>query len=135
VNAHLKIVNHLREAVAEDGNPLATEYFDNVSDDKVLRTIFFNYRGSETPKGMRLTQIGLTILKTYFQSYEVLTPKEYNMGSLDLLYLDHCAKLPYFIGKDENDDGKKKLVVFEAKFGIMLKLADGMVATLREMTS
>ena len=133
MNAHERIVRFLRESVAKDSSPLA-QHLDGYSDEQVYHKIFYSYRGKGgPPKGLRLSWLGLEMLSTYTQSFDIEVPEGYKIGSHDLLWLDGKAKMPYYIGYGEREDGRPRLVVFEAKLGITLKLADGMISNLRDM--
>jgi hypothetical protein len=135
MSVHLKLVNSLRDSVLKDSNDLG-KHIVGVSDEQACHKVFHSYRSrGDNPKGLRLTWLGLQLLATYFRSYEVKVPEDYRLGTLDLLYLDNRAQMPYYIGYGETDEGTVKLVVFEAKLAIVLKLADGMVSNLRDMES
>jgi len=128
---HTKIVQFLRDSVAKDKHDLERHLIGE--DEKVFHKIFQSYRGNNTPKGLMLTWVGYRLLSTYIKSYEIMLPDECRLGSRDLLYLDDRAKMPYYISRGEDESGGTRLVVFEAKLGIMLKLADGMISNLRDM--
>jgi hypothetical protein len=133
MSQHARIVTFLRDAVAKDGNALG-KHLAGFTDEQVFHKVFHSFRGGkEQPKGLRLTWLGYKLLSLYFQGYDVTMPEGYRLGYSDLLYLDARAKMPYYIGRGEEDDGSTKLVVFDAKLGIMLKLADGMISNLRDM--
>ena len=134
MSIHHKIVSTLRERLADDNSEMHT-HFVGFSDEQLFHKIFHNYRGTDMPKGLRLTWLGYSMIKTYFKEHPVDVPEGYRLGFLDLLYLDNRAKMPYYIGRGENDDGGTMLVVFESKLGILLKLADGMISNLRDMES
>ncbi len=130
---HGQILKLLRDSVAKDPREFQ-KYLVGIEDEKVLHKIFHSYRGKDAPpKGMRLSSLGYRMLGTYVKSYEINMPEGYRLGSRDLLYLDARAKMPYYIGRGEDEDGSTILVVFEAQLGILLKLADGMISNLRDM--
>jgi hypothetical protein len=133
MSQHTQIVQFLRDSVAKDQNDLG-KHLRGFTDEQVFHKLFMSFRGkSDESKGLRLTWLGYRLLSTYTQSFEVSMPEAYRLGSRDLLYLDARAKMPYYIGRGEDEDGGTRLIVFEAKLGIMLKLADGMISNLREM--
>jgi len=135
MSQHAQIVQFLRDSVAKDNNDLG-KHLRGFTDEQVFHKIFQSYRGKDAaPKGLRLTWLGYQLLSAYTQSFEVAMPEQYRLGSRDLLYLDARAKLPYYIGRGEDPEGGTRLVVFESKLGIMLKLADGMISNLRDMES
>jgi hypothetical protein len=135
MSVHAKLLALLREKLAADKHPL-NKHVDGFSDQQVYHKLFHSFRGtSDTPKGLRLTWLGLTLLSLYFRGYPLTVPKDYTLGTLDLLYLDNRAKMPYYIGHGEGEEGETIFVVFEAKLGILIKLADGMISNLRDMES
>lgn len=132
---HRQIVTHLREAVAKDQNPLG-DHLKDCTDEQVMHKLFHSFRGRDVePKGMRLKWLGLELLSCYFRPYDITMPEDYRLGSQDLLWLDRRAKMPYYIGRGEDGKGDVRLVVFEPKLGVALKLADGMISILREAES
>jgi hypothetical protein len=135
MSAHARIVSHLRDVVARDGHKLA-KHLTGFTDEQVYHKLFQNYRGKKAaPRGLRLTWLGFQLLSSYFRPYEVPIPDDYKLGTLDLLYLDHRAQMPYYIARGEEDNAATTLYVFEAKLAIILKLADCMVSNLRDMES
>ncbi len=135
MSVHLKLVNSLRSSVSKDSNELGVHIID-VPDDQACYKIFHSYRSrGGTPQGLRLTPLGLNLFSHYFRAYQIEVPDGYKLGTLDLLYLDKRARMPYYIGYGETDEGTVKLIVFESKLAIILKLADGMVSNLRDMES
>lgn len=136
MSPHARIVSHLREQLTKDGHDMR-KHLDGFTDEQVFHKIFHSYRGKGEilKKGMRLSWLGYTLVGLYFKAYEVTMPENYRLGLRDLLYLDSRSKMPYYIGRGEDEDGGTILAVFEAKLGIMLKLADGMISNLREMES
>jgi hypothetical protein len=124
---HLSIVNYLREMNAREAHPSLTR-FDSMTEEQIVRLMFQNYRGRDRDaRGLRLTNHGLEIMRTFFQAYEIEAFEGRRPGSLELIYLDRRAKLPYHIRENGN------LVMFDPELGIKLKLADGDIRTLIEM--
>lgn len=133
MTVHANVLRMLRECVEKD-DPHDFKKYLVEPDEKVLHKLFHSYRGKDDrPKGLRLSALGFRILSSYVKSYEIKMPEGYRLGSRDLLYMDARAKMPYYIGRGEDEDGGTILVVFEAQLGIMLKLADGMISNLRDM--
>jgi hypothetical protein len=123
---HEKLVSLLRDATKKDENAV----LQGKTDEQIVRMIFGNFRGrDQSTRGMRLTNFGLQIMKTYFQAYDISRPEGRKIAPLELLYLDRKAKLPYFIKVDGD------LVMFDPELGIKLKLADGDIETLIDMDS
>ena len=141
MSVHQQIIDHLRIAVAADANPLRI-HLDGFDDTEVSHKLFQSFRKrGDDPIGMRLKWLGLQLLSCYFRPYDIPIPEDYVLGSKDLLWLDRRAKMPYYIGRGEESKDSKggkdtspiRLVVFDAKLGVYLKLADGMISTLRDM--
>ena len=127
---HGRLIRSLREALASD---LASAVH-GMTDEQLLRAVFHSLRGKPSdPKGLRLSPAGYALVSRVFRPYPILMPDDYVVGLEDLLWLDSRAKMPYYVGRADGIDGKDQLIVFEARFGIMLKLADGMISTLREI--
>ncbi len=121
---HAKLISLLRESTSKD----ASGVLEGKNDEQIVRMIFGNFRGrDQSARGMRLTNFGLQIMKTYFQAYDIKRPEGRKIASLELLYLDRKAKLPYFV-KEDGD-----IIMFDPELGIKLKLADGDIGTLIEM--
>lgn len=115
------ILKHIRSAISDPS-------LKNLEDDKLVRMIFFNFRGGskENARGLRLTNFGLQILQGIFQFVEIKFPEGHKLNIPEILYFDHRASLPYYISDDH-------VVVFEAELGMKLKLADGDVDTLMDI--
>jgi hypothetical protein len=112
---HGAIVDFLRETHDPKLTPLIA-----LPDVQIVHRMFFNYRGR---RGVRLTNFGLQILRTYFQHYEVKVPKDEVIKPIHLVFLDDHATLPYYC-----DDGH--IVVFDHELGVKLRLVDGRLSTL-----
>ena len=123
---HAAVIKYIRDAVATTGGKTAA-HFLSLSDEEIVRMMFSNYRGREkNARGLRLTHIGLMLMKEYFKAYEIALPADHKIGNRELLYLDKRATLPYYLSSD-------KLVLFESELGIKLKLADGDLSILMEI--
>jgi hypothetical protein len=123
---HVSVIKHIRESSGQGGGKVAST-FANLTDEQVVRMMFSNFRGrDERARGLRLTNIGLEMMKSYFHYYEIRLPEGRRIASNEVLYLDRRATLPYFYSHE-------KIVVFETELGIKLKLADGEIATLIQM--
>lgn len=89
--------------------------------------MFSNFRGKgEESRGLRLTNMGLEVMRAYFKSYDIALPEGHQIDIRRLLYLDRRATLPFFYSHD-------KLVLFEGDLGLKLKLADGDLDILMEI--
>src|SRR4051812_11437193 len=94
---HAKIVALIRHATISDESSVLT----NKTDEEIVRMIFGNFRGQDhAARGLRLTNFGVQIMRTCFQAYDISRPEGRKLASLELLYLDRKAKLPYFIQDD-----------------------------------
>lgn len=128
-SVHRFLVSYIRKAVAEDRSPLLRLLTDQ-TDEQVAHKMFKNMRGRGTKaKGLLLSHMGLRLMENYFKSYEISRPENKGIGPRDLLYLDHKAKLPYYIKQDGD------LIMFDPDLGIKLKLADGDISILMESDS
>lgn len=126
---HTWLVAHMRELTEVDQNPLSKKMLDK-SDEQLVRMMFQNFRGNDKKaRGLRLTNFGLTLMRSYFQAYEIKMPEGAKVGTKELVFLDRKAKLPYHISDSH------ELVLFDAELGIKLKLADGNLKTLIDMDS
>lgn len=123
---HAAVIQHIRNASAEEGGKFA-EHFGTLSDEQIVRMMFSNFRGRDNKaRGLRLTNMGLELMKSYFRAYEIAMPEGHRVQSRETLYLDKRATLPYFFSNE-------KVVVFETELGVKLKLADGDINTLIEI--
>jgi hypothetical protein len=112
---HGAIVDFLRETHDPKLAPLIA-----LADVQIVHRMFFNYRSRH---GVRLTNFGLQILKSYFRHYEVKVPKDEVVKPIHLVFLDDHATMPYYC-----DDGR--IVVFDQELGVKLRLVDGRLSTL-----
>ena len=123
---HTAVLALLREQASSRGGEVLDK-IAKVTDRQLLRMMFQNLRRSaEGTKGMRLTNAGLTIMRTYFRAFECKMPDDAELALPDLLYLDARARMPYHADKEG-------FVIFETELGMKLKLAEGRVATLIEI--
>lgn len=123
---HAAVIRHIRDAVANAGGKTAA-HFLSLTDTELVHMMFSNFRGrGKDTRGLRLTHIGLMLMKDFFKAYEIALPSGHKIGNRELLYLDKRATLPYYLSSD-------KLVLFESELGIKLKLADGDLSILMEI--
>lgn len=123
---HQRILKHVRELAANE--PEINLYVSATPDAELARLMFMNLRGvGASAKGIRLTNLGLTIMKTFFHSFEVPAHHEGRQPTAnELLYLDKKASLPYHI------DSQGEMTLFDTKLGLKLKLVDGDISALIE---
>lgn len=112
---HGAIIEFLREADNPKLRPLLA-----LPDVQIIHRMFSNHRGQ---RGVRLTNFGLQIMESYFESYAISVPKDEVIKPSHLVFLDERATLPYYC-----DQGK--IVVFDGELGVKLKLVDGRLSTL-----
>lgn len=114
---HAVVLRLLREQAKERDGEVAAK-IAKLSDRQLLRMMFQNLRRSgEGTKGLRLTNAGLTIMRTFFRAYECKPPEGAGDLSLpDLLYLDSRAKMPYHADS-------KCITIFETELGFKLRFA------------
>lgn len=123
---HTSLLNHIKASLAAEANPVIGKMIDGKSDEQIVRMMFSNFRGRDSQaRGLRLTNFGVTVMRGYFQAYEI--EREKKVAPMELVYLDNKARLPYWV-----DDGGN-VVMFDPELGIKLKLADGDIAILMEM--
>ncbi len=67
---------------------------------------------------LRLTKIGVQILEQHFPSYIIKTKQPFSVKSIHIYNLEKEMLLPYYIDN-------KKIVVFNEKDAVDLKLIDG----------
>ncbi len=124
---HSSLLLHIRESLAAEDNPQVGKMIDGKSDEQIVRMMFSNFRGrAEQARGLRLTNFGVTVMRSYFQAYEIEREGK-RLGPMELVYLDKKARLPYWVDPEGN------VVMFDPELGIKLKLADGDVSILMEM--
>lgn len=123
---HSAILKHIRTSIAE-GSSKADHYLGTLDDAELLRLMFANYRGNKVEtRGMRLTNIGVEIMRCHFMFYDIERPEPRDISSKELIFLERRAVLPYFLSRE-------RIVTFESELGIKLKLAGGDVAILMEI--
>lgn len=120
------VVGQIRDRIVSTGGKGAA-HFATLTDEEVVRIMFSNYRGRDAAaRGLRLTNIGLGLMKQYFKAYEIDLPKGHKVHNREVIYLDKKATLPYYFSDE-------KVVLFESTLGIKLKLADGDIRILMEI--
>lgn len=93
---------------------------------QVCYMIFHSYRGNEkTARGLRLSDVGLNLLKAFFKCYNINMSPGYKIKMPHLIYLDRVCKMPYWISNEY-------LAIFDTELGMMLKMSDGNLDTLIE---
>jgi hypothetical protein len=123
---HKAIVAYIREATSETDSKIISK-ISSWSDEELMRQMFLNLRGNQNgSRGLRLTNFGLTIMKTFFKGYEQKMPDGMTLMPLHLLYLDQHASMPYHC----SDEG---FCIFDHDLGIKMKLADGHIEILMEI--
>lgn len=124
---HSSLLTYIRESLSAEENPVVAKLIDGKTDEQIVRMMFFNVRGRDAKmRGLRLTNFGVTVMRSYFQAYEIEREGK-KLAALELVYLDKKARLPYWI------DDIGNVVMFDPELGIKLKLADGDVTILMEM--
>jgi hypothetical protein len=90
------------------------------TDEQLIHRMFRNYRGE---RGMRLTKFGLEVMQCFFTAFEIDVPDDEVLTPKHLICLDDSAVMPYYF--DTNH-----IVVFDAEFGMKLRLVNGRLSTL-----
>lgn len=78
------------------------------------RDIFYNQR----TKGLRLSKIGLDLLKYDFDTYTFAIPKEVKVSLKHIKLLEENLQWPYYISQ-------KQLVLLNEEDAVIFKLVDG----------
>jgi hypothetical protein len=119
------IADELIRHATEQEHPLRS-FVDGLTTQEVCYLIFHSYRGNENAaRGLRLSEVGLNLLKSFFKSYHVQMPAGYAIKLPHLLYLDRVSKMPYWLSD-------KDLTLFDTELGAMLKMTDGSLDNLIE---
>lgn len=112
------IASELIKQATDQEHPLRS-FIDGMTVQEVCYLIFHSYRGNEkSARGLRLSDVGLNLLKAFFKSYHMLMPPGYVVKLPHLLYLDRVSKMPYWLSD-------KDLTLFDTELGVMLKMTDG----------
>jgi hypothetical protein len=123
---HSAIIRHIRNVSSEMGGQFA-DHFSALSDEQIVRIMFSNFRGKgEESRGLRLTNMGLEVMRAYFKAYDIPLPEGHKIEIKRLLYLDRRASLPFYYSNE-------RLILFEGDLGLKLKLADGDLDILMEI--
>lgn len=120
-----KIASILMTQAIETDNPLKS-ILDGLTIQEVCYLIFHSYRGTAvSAKGMRLTDMGLNLLKTFFKCYDIDLKPGYQLKLPHLLYLDRVSTMPYWIDNSY-------CAMFDSELGMMFKLTEGDIVALIE---
>lgn len=118
-----KIVEILVQQATITESPLKT-MLDGKSIQELCYMIFHSYRGNQTvAKGMRLSDVGLNLLKSFFKCYDIKLQSGYAVKLQHLIYLDRVSNMPYWLSKEY-------CTIFDTELGMMLKLTDGDIGAL-----
>lgn len=120
-----RIAELLIKHATDDNHPFKS-LIDGKTSQEVCYLIFHSYRGNEAAaRGLRLSDVGLNLLKTFFKCYHILMPNGYVVKLPHLLYLDRVSAMPYWLSDTD-------LTVFDTELGVMLKMSDGSLERLIE---
>lgn len=112
----------LAQATAQE-HPLKS-LIEGQTINQICHTIFHSYRGNtQGARGLRLSDLGLQLMKTFFKSHEVKLVGGYEVTLPHLLYLDRVSTMPYWL----NDD---HMCTFDSDLAMMLVLGDGCIQNL-----
>jgi len=89
----------------------------NVSDAQIS-LMFVNRSSDSIESSLRLSKIGLQILEEHFPSYVIKIKQPFTVKAIHIHNLEREMLLPYYIDN-------KKIVVFNEKDAVDLKLIDG----------
>lgn len=115
MSVHVRILDTMRQIHRERPHPLAGELAE--SNDVLTRRYFKNYRAGDplNPRGLRLRNEGLIIMKCFFKSWDLPMAKDYRINSRHLLYFDRVCTMPWFLTSDQ-------LTLFEPELAMRAKL-------------
>lgn len=70
-----------------------------MSDEEIIRLMFSNFRGGNEglEKGLKLSAVGLDIMRTYFQSWTVVFPDTPLLTPYHVLMLDRGCAMPWYV--------------------------------------
>jgi hypothetical protein len=89
----------------------------NVSDAQIS-LMFVNRSSDSIESSLRLSKIGLQVLEEHFPSYVIKIKQPFTVKAIHIHNLEREMLLPYYIDN-------KKIVVFNEKDAVDLKLIDG----------
>lgn len=94
---------------------------------EICSLIFSNFRGStrSNSKGMRLSDLGHSLMKSLFKSYSIDLAPGYRLRSPHIIYLDRVSFMPYWVSD-------KHITLFDAELAMMLRLSDCDIGTLMD---
>jgi hypothetical protein len=123
MSVHHKIAALIIELAEKQQHPLRTLITGETPSD-ACHQIFSSYRGGATSgKGLRLSDVGLQLMKTFFKCYEIPLPGGYKITAPHLIYLDRIAEMPYWLNH-------QYISVFDSDLAMMLRLMDGNLQSL-----
>jgi len=112
---HGAIIAYLRET----GESKLSGHIAALTDQQITERMFSH--------GLRLTQFGQQIMQHHFQSCKISVPDNELRHPTHLILLDTIAKLPYYCGDDH-------LVVYDHQLGFRLRLIEGRLSILKQIT-
>lgn len=90
-----QILNYIKEEYKKNPDPECTD-LDLYELNTLCHLYFKSYRISTQNRGLRLTDSGLTILKKYFQYWQ-MELNEYKIKSKHLVFFENVSKCPWFL--------------------------------------
>ena len=112
---HGLIFNAIRKEYEKTQNPLGHDVVHDV-DEYLINRYFSNARGTGSDaRGLRLTDEGLTMLKSFFASYTIALPEDYLPKTQHVLFIDRIATMPWHLHGPT-------LTLFEPDLAMRLKL-------------
>lgn len=124
---HQKIAEALIKQAEAKSSPLKN-LLDGKSIQQVCHLIFMNYRegNGKQIKGLRLSDVGLQLMKAFFQVNDVMLTPGYKITAPHLIYMDRVNRMPYWLNNSY-------CAMFDSDLAMMLKLADGKIQGLIDM--
>lgn len=125
MNLHQRIAEAIISQAKASQSPLYG-MIEDLDLQQVCHKLFSSYRGaSGAPRGLRLSDEGLQLMKAFFKCYDVNLPPGYRTKLPHLIYMDRVSQMPYWMNE-------KYCALFDSELAMMLKLAEGRIQDLIE---
>lgn len=121
MSIHLHVLAHLKEKLKD--HPFGKTINDENTDDVNLKILFKNVRlnnnkktmGKEKYLGLRLTDLGLQILKVCFECWEIRVTEDWRIRSKHIVFFDRHCNFPFHVDKNF-------ITFFDSEHAFILKL-------------
>ena len=115
-NIHANIFEIIRKIQKVKKLAIAAEV-ETLTNEDLYRKYFLNFRRSDDTmtRGLRLTHEGFTVIKEFFDHYEIPIQEKFHITSKHILFLDRSCTLPFYISS-------KQFILFERELAMRAKL-------------